>query len=115
MEDEARIGFQHLPGHVRRRLEQALEDVEGNQEAGVSEARAEVPRQPAPRDASDEMPQARTSFRDLVRDYARTVLQAALEETRGNVSEAARRLGMSRQNLQYWLREVAVDPARYRR
>ncbi|WP_230087817.1 sigma-54 interaction domain-containing protein [Alicyclobacillus mali (ex Roth et al. 2021)] len=117
MEDEAKIGFQHLPGHVRRRLEQALGEM-----VGSAASAPEVSRDAAAHPSQSDVPgrglggtsQARTSFHQLIRDHVRTLLQAALEETNGNVSEAARRLCMSRQNLQYWLREVGVDPAQYR-
>ena len=115
IEDEASIGFQHLAGHVRRRLEQALAEAEGRGVSDLSQEGSEPRRELPEGQAPDAASQPRPAFRDLVRDYARTLLEGALSETRGNVSEAARRLGMSRQNLQYWLREVGVDPAAYRR
>ncbi|SIT04939.1 sigma-54 interaction domain-containing protein [Alicyclobacillus vulcanalis] len=145
MEDEAWIGFQHLPGYVRRRLERALEagraaaedasageGIEGGREGGEREltARSGTPggATVAPVTLTDRLagtgPESRealaspmpgATFRQRMRDYARSLLREVLAETRGNVSEAARRLGMSRQNLQYWLHEVDVDPALYRR
>jgi transcriptional regulator of acetoin/glycerol metabolism len=41
-------------------------------------------------------------------------LTAALQETEGNVSETARRLGKARQQVQRWLRRFSIDPTRFR-
>jgi DNA-binding NtrC family response regulator len=55
---------------------------------------------PEPRSAEDDR-----SFRALVQ---------ALQETRGNVSETARRMGKARQQIQRWLRRFELDPESFR-
>lgn len=44
-----------------------------------------------------------------------TALLAALNETEGNVSETARRLGKARQQVQRWLRRFSIDPTQFRK
>jgi DNA-binding NtrC family response regulator len=42
-------------------------------------------------------------------------LLTALQETEGNVSETARRLGKARQQVQRWLRRFAIDPTQFKK
>ncbi|MCL6516757.1 MAG: sigma 54-interacting transcriptional regulator [Alicyclobacillus sp.] len=53
---------------------------------------------------------ARGRLRDKLNGFERAVLEQALTESGGNISEAARRLGTSRQNLQYHLRKHGLRP-----
>jgi DNA-binding NtrC family response regulator/tetratricopeptide (TPR) repeat protein len=48
-------------------------------------------------------------FHEKVEDYRRRLLVEALAATGGNRSAAARRLGMSRQNLSYLVRKLGID------
>lgn len=47
-------------------------------------------------------------------DALRKELLRRLTETRGNVSEVARGMGKARQQIQKWLRRLALDPASFR-
>jgi len=42
-------------------------------------------------------------------------LVAALEETGGNVSEVARRMGKARQQIQRWVRRFRLEPGNFRK
>ncbi len=50
-----------------------------------------------------------STFTHAVRDFGRSAICRTLEETRGNVTAAARMLGMSRQNLQYYIKRYHID------
>jgi DNA-binding NtrC family response regulator len=84
------IALHHLPEAV-----QTASTVTASERITVSSA------PPGPRSEDDER-----SYRALVR---------ALQETRGNVSETARRLGKARQQIQRWLRRFELDPASFRK
>lgn len=43
----------------------------------------------------------------------RQAVEDALRQTGGNISRAARLLGLSRQNLQYRIRRYGIDPLTY--
>jgi len=63
---------------------------------------------------------ARSSSPSLTRSLSpeesalRDSLVAALRETSGNVTEAARRMGKARQQIQRWLRRFELDPLSFR-
>lgn len=82
------IALHHLP--------QAIQGATGA--SGSLRPAASAP--PEPRSADDER-----SYRALVQ---------ALRETRGNVSETARRLGKARQQIQRWLRRFELEPESFR-
>ena len=44
------------------------------------------------------------SLQSMMRDFERQVIQKALQQTQGNISQAAKLLGLNRQNLQYRLK-----------
>jgi DNA-binding NtrC family response regulator len=52
--------------------------------------------------------------KSLIERFERAVLQRALEVEKGNVSQAARLLGLHRQNLQQKLKALDISPADYR-
>ncbi|MCL6634066.1 MAG: sigma 54-interacting transcriptional regulator [Alicyclobacillus herbarius] len=132
IQDEREIGFRHLPLHLRRRLEQVLR--EGRDGAGVGPFTGET-RQPAQalcppaegREGEND-PRGGSAVRAILRNrrvegaswhtqveaVQRHVVVDALRRHRGNVSAAARELGLSRQNLQYWLRKLHVDAVQFR-
>ena len=62
------------------------------------------------RSATSAPPEARSAEDD--RSY-RALVQA-LQETRGNVSETARRMGKARQQIQRWLRRFELEPESFR-
>jgi sigma-54 dependent transcriptional regulator, acetoin dehydrogenase operon transcriptional activator AcoR len=84
------IGLAHLPDSVRR-----------STSSWLPSPGAARPSQPIALSAEDEAIQAS--------------LLKALNETEGNVSETARRLGKARQQVQRWLRRFAIDPSRFRK
>ncbi len=49
---------------------------------------------------------------EALRDFRREILEQMLGETRGNLAEAARRLG--RTKLAAWIEELGIDPEKYR-
>ncbi|MCL6445662.1 MAG: sigma 54-interacting transcriptional regulator, partial [Alicyclobacillus sp.] len=142
VQEEREIGFQHLPLHMRRRLEQALHDggdvvepTRGSERTELENS-PETPESPEARANADPMtPYAQTAgagwgttrgadqtvnhvtaqtWQAQVQTMQRQVVTEALLRNRGNVSATARELGLSRQNLQYWLRKLQIDPAQYR-
>jgi len=82
------IALHHLP-----------EAVQGATTASAS-LRPAASAPPEPRSAED--------------DRAYRALVEALQETRGNVSETARRLGKARQQIQRWLRRFELEPESFR-
>lgn len=50
-----------------------------------------------------------SSLRSTVHEMEREEICNVLKDTKGNVSEAARRLQMSRQNLQYWIKRYQIN------
>lgn len=57
-----------------------------------------------PRDPADT-----SRLTSALRDLARRMITVELEAVRGNRSEAARRLGISRRTLQYKIEELEID------
>jgi len=55
----------------------------------------------------------RTAKERLVGRFEREILRAALREHGGNVSSAARALGLHRQSLQQKLRRLGIDPSQF--
>jgi arginine utilization regulatory protein len=51
------------------------------------------------------IPQKTETLNDLLDAYEQTVVQEALDRSNGNISKAAKALGLSRQNLQYRIRK----------
>lgn len=51
---------------------------------------------------------------DATEVEVRDALVRALEESRGNVSQAARTMGKARMQIQRWIKRFDVDPARFR-
>jgi DNA-binding NtrC family response regulator len=66
---------------------------------------------PPLRSATSAPPEARSAEDDR----AYRALVQALQETRGNVSETARRMGKARQQIQRWLRRFELEPESFRR
>ena len=62
------------------------------------------------RSSASSPPEARSE--DDERNYR--ALVSALRDTRGNVSETARRLGKARQQIQRWLRRFELEPTAFR-
>ncbi|MCL6625999.1 sigma-54 interaction domain-containing protein [Alicyclobacillus shizuokensis] len=144
VQEERVIGFAHLPFPMRRRLESAIQDGGGRGALEPYPATGSVPPvasaahpaplvgpavQPAsPVGAANEssaggMQVAETrpvpagggsSLKAQMEAAQRQVFEQALVRNQGNVSATARELGLSRQNLQYWLRKLGITPGRYR-
>ncbi|WP_026975597.1 sigma-54 interaction domain-containing protein [Alicyclobacillus contaminans] len=91
IQDETMIGLHHLPLHLRRKLEWAVggEPADSRGEQGAT-----------------------NSLDAQLEQYERAYLEQVLHRHRGNVSAAARELGMSRQNLQYRLRKFGLTRRR---
>lgn len=137
LQDERELCLSHVPLHLRRKLERALqENAPREAKAGVGADRKQDTfatrdeTSGAEGDAADEGTRgmdfaSRTqdervaarvgTWRERVQQAERQILMEVLARHGGNVSATARELGLSRQNLQYWLRELAVDPAVYRK
>jgi arginine utilization regulatory protein len=94
IQDESLLGLAHLPFHMRRKL-----DARGDQEVKQAGANA--------RDDA-----GRGGLQAQLEEYQRSYLQKVLDKHGGNVSAAARELGMTRQNLQYWLRKLGLRGGR---
>jgi arginine utilization regulatory protein len=88
------IEMSHLPLHMRRKFIAQDETVE-NQEQAVDRA-------------DDNSKHKRLQHQ--IREYERAYIEKVLAKHNGNISAAARELGMSRQNLQYRLRKLNVTP-----
>ena len=54
------------------------------------------------------------AYLNFLEEAERRLIVTALRETGGNVSEAARRLGVSRMVLRYRIRKLGLDPGRAR-
>jgi DNA-binding NtrC family response regulator len=108
------------PGNVRE-LRNAVERAAIFCRGGIVQA-ADLPAEvggasdtaaPAPTDligwrAGDDF---RTAKQRLIETFERTVISAALARHDGNVSAAARELGMHRQNLQQKIRRLGISPS----
>ena len=57
--------------------------------------------------------QTTQEFGTMLRGMERQGVENALRQTGGNISQAAKLLGLSRQNLQYRIRRYQLDPADY--
>jgi DNA-binding NtrC family response regulator len=68
-------------------------------------------REPPAWDPEDDF---RTAKKKVVEAFERQAIQMALVQARGNVSEAARSLGMHRQNLQQKIKQLRIHPAEYK-
>ncbi|GMA57634.1 arginine utilization regulatory protein [Alicyclobacillus sacchari] len=133
VQDERELGLQHVPLHLRRKLERAMQGAAHG--AAAENIRDRVQARDHARagdqldaDAADVQAAVVGSvdtnaepsgagcgtWRERVQEAQRQVLVDVLSRHQGNVSATARELGLSRQNLQYWLRELNVDPAAYR-
>ena len=95
------------PGNVRE-LAHAVERAILLGADGVLDARALglAPASPAPTDSADALAGL------TLEEAERRLIVNALGETRGNVSEAARRLGVSRMALRYRIDKLGLDPRR---
>lgn len=98
MADEGLIELEHLEG-VLPDLKQAADAA---QESGLG---AELPISPQVLDLP---------LREARRHFERFYLERALRVTQGNVSEAARRVGMGRASLHDKLNKLEIDPATFR-
>ena len=101
------------PGNIRE-LENAIERAvllcEGNR-IGLGDLPPEVSGTPAP--GSTALPASSSApLRDRIRDATRQIEREAIEEalraTQGNVTQAARRLGLSRRGLQLKMKELEI-------
>jgi len=102
-------------GNVRE-LEHAIEQavvLASGAEIGLDDFPALRPAPPAPAGAA-----APTSFKEakqqLIDQFERQFIAAALARHYGNISRAADEMGMYRQHLQIKLAEYGIDPAAYR-
>ena len=95
------------PGNVRE-LAHAVERAILLGADGVLDAQALglAPASPAPADSADALAGL------TLEEAERRLIVNALGETRGNVSEAARRLGVSRMALRYRIDKLGLDPRR---
>ena len=66
-------------------------------------------REAAPSQQADASPE----LGSVLRGMERQAVEDALRQTGGNISRAARLLGLSRQNLQYRIRRYGIDPLTY--
>lgn len=89
MADETVITSAHLPYHFLRRT------------AGA--AKEKMPVQPF----ADEI----KPLKEKMREFETYYIQRVVEKHNGNISRAARELGISRQSLQYRLRKLGVKPS----
>lgn len=96
-DDRNIISPEYLPESLWRQGEKQLEERKGRP---LSARPKQVPKQAvsAPR-----------HNRHTLRDVERAAVEQALRQHRGNISAAARQLGMSRQNLQYRIRRDGID------
>ncbi|MFQ5707754.1 MAG: sigma-54-dependent transcriptional regulator [bacterium] len=106
-----RLGQYSWPGNVRE-LKNAIEYAVGVCEGNVIRLHhlpehlqsAEWPKLPYPRQKID----------SLLYDTEKQLIQAALQSTNGNVTQAAKLSGLSRQNFYYRLKKFAQDPADFK-
>lgn len=109
-----RFSAYHWPGNVRE-LQHAIEHAMNILRDDVSTITPEdIPEHITPENppALAELPQALTpehSLHGTMQDLERRAICKTLRETGGNVSEAARTLNMSRQNLQYRIKRYRID------
>jgi DNA-binding NtrC family response regulator len=108
------LGAYRWPGNVRE-LANLVERLVAMREAGEvtledlpAELRADFEGVPLPPTASG------LPFEAARRVFERDFFANLLEETAGNVSEAARRAGISRPNLYRRLKETGLDPGRFK-
>lgn len=83
----------------------------GDLAAGAGEALVEAPAQlPAPAAPPSPGQRRRLDANKAAIDARRGAIEAALRAARGNVSEAARLLGVHRTQLRRWVTHLAIDP-----
>lgn len=58
--------------------------------------------------------QPRGLFHEIMEDLERQVIEEVLKSNRGNISKAAKALGILRQNLQYRMRKLGIKAENYR-
>jgi DNA-binding NtrC family response regulator len=96
--DSGPISAEHLPadlGTARSRVPSPLPEVNG------------------PGDGDLALPYSEAR-RKAIADFEKRYIERRLRQAGGNVSEAAREMGIARQSLQAKLKELAIDPALYR-
>ncbi|MFC4766460.1 sigma-54 interaction domain-containing protein [Effusibacillus consociatus] len=99
--EETEIGFVHLPFHMRRKLQLQEETIIppfGSVEKPVAVA--------------DNSAETSKNMKSQLSDYERTYIQSVLDKNNGNITLAAKQLGISRQSLQYRLRKLKIKPQR---
>jgi len=104
------------PGNVRE-LANLVERLVAMKEAGpvvASDLPSELRIAPSPR-AVPSVVTAHLPFEEARRAFEREFFARLLGETRGNVSEAARRAGISRPNLYRRLKEAGIDPGAFKK
>ncbi|MBQ8143175.1 MAG: sigma 54-interacting transcriptional regulator [Butyricicoccus sp.] len=93
------IAPEHIPEHIRsHRAEDHARRI------SIAPVLPESPRIAAPYETENRYPVGNT-----IRDMERQTICNVLRETGGNISAAARRLNISRQNLQYRLKKYKID------
>ena len=89
------IGVEHLPEHIRAHR------------TGMRPMHIQVVPQTVHTDPLPPMPER--SLGGTIQDLERRTICDVLRETGGNISEAARRMNISRQNLQYRIKKYKID------
>ncbi|HEV8144614.1 MAG TPA: sigma 54-interacting transcriptional regulator [Methylomirabilota bacterium] len=108
----ARLTSHRWPGNIRE-LGNVIERVALLSEASAVDAEALGLSAPPQGDAVDDPPiEARTAIDDAVDGVERDHLKQALASAGGNVTHAARRLGLTRNTLRYRLRKHGLAAAR---
>ncbi len=106
-----RLMAYHWPGNVRQ-LEHVIErSVILNREPDLTHIR--LPEEPLTRDedrgADDILPPLGSTLKEGLQDYERRVLVAALKQAKGVQAQAARRLQISRSNLNYRINRLGIQ------
>ena len=107
----ARALFLHQWAHNVRELEQCLASscvLAGSEPIGLEHLPQRL--QPSSSSAPSDSQPDELSAED---EELRTRVVAALEASSGNLSEAARRMGKARQQLQRWVKRFGLDPAAF--
>lgn len=94
-DDVSMISPEYLPDHIL---------TGGDNAASMSPGSSQAPRPAPPLNL-----QAANPLNNTIRDLERRTICRVLRESGGNISEAARILKMSRQNLQYRIRRYQID------
>ncbi len=100
----------HWPGNVRE-LENVLERAVLLADAGVIHGHHLPPSLQLNRYAARQ--ETRGDFMTLVRGFEAELITDALKDSRGNQSEAARRLGLTKRIIQYKIRNLGIDYQRF--